>query len=405
MKHIGLLFPGGGTHYVGMGSVLYQESSLAKNIFMEASEVLGYDLSKICFSGELSRLASMEYSQPAIFTVSVAAHAVCIAETGLTPQCAAGHSLGEYSALVSSGSLSFADGIRLIKKRGLLLQEMGKGGKTMMAVNKIESSMVEAACAEIVRNGGQAYVAVYNSTLQHVLSGDKNDLGALGKRLEKMGAFVEMLDIDTPSHSPLMLDAINSFSDELNACKFQMPSYSVVSNVTGKPYTSAAEIPVTLLDHMIRPVQWQQSIKYMCAEGINCFVETGPRSVLKGLMGYINDTVKVYAFDTGNDRQELKNALHVNAPDHRAFLQGCLAIAVSTKNDNVRMDEYKNNVVPSFAALQRLRIAAEEKEVLPAEIKKAHGLLQSILISKCVSAGDAEFLTTGLLNQTGVRID
>lgn len=403
MKHIGLMFPGGGTHYIGMGNVLYRESELAKKIFQEANDILGYDLSKICFQGDLPRLASMEYSQPAIFTASIAAYNVFIAETGIVPQSAAGHSLGEYSALVCSGSLSFADGIRLIKKRGLLLAQMGKGGKAMMAVNKLESCIVEGECEKVIKQNGQVYIAVYNSLLQHVLSGNREDLVQLGKLLENKGASVELLDISTPSHCPLMNDAIESFREELNTCTFSAPSFSVVSNVTGIPYENAGQILESLLKHMVQPVLWQKSMEYMKASGINCFIEVGPRSVLKGLMSYINNEASVYAFDVENDREKMKKDLHVNDPDHTAFIKGCLALVASTKNCNYQLEDYKNTVIKPFAELQQMRVDAETKKITGTKIKKANELLQGILQSKKVSQKEILFVTNGLLNQTGVR--
>jgi [acyl-carrier-protein] S-malonyltransferase len=299
---LALLFPGGGTQYPGMGKALYDSSKIAKELFEEANDILGFNLRRICFEGTLSALSAMNIAQPAIFTVSLAAAKVWMQDTGIQPAFACGHSLGELTALTAAGVFSFEKALSLVHARGILLSEAGQQlNAGMMAVNKMPAAVVEAACEALNNQGAQVYVAVYNSPLQQVVAGNRKDMALLADKLQAAGAETVLLQINTPSHCPLMAAAGNRFREELSACTPGPFSFPVISNVTARPYGQDTDITEMLTRHMTNPVRWEDSITYLKQQDITSAVETQPQAVLKQLMPYITPDIRVYALDVAED--------------------------------------------------------------------------------------------------------
>lgn len=378
MESTAFLFPGGGTQYIGMGKEWYDNYTVVRELFEEANDLLGYNLKKICFEGDLNVLSNMNHAQPAVFVVSVAAYHVFRAEADIVPAMAAGHSLGEYAALHTAGVLSLHDSLRLIRKRGALLHEAGATqDATMMAVSKLDKEVVEDACAKINHSGGHVYVAVYNSPQQHVVSGMRKDIIKLETQLEAMGADVTILNIMTPSHCALMQHAADVFEEELSHYSWGKFSFPVISNVTGKPYTAADNLSEMLVNHMTSPVKWVNIIRYMETSGIRNLIELGPQAILKNLTPYISSGMKAYAWDIAEDVIAAGKQLK----DHGAYIRRCMAIAVSTKNYNDDMEEYGENVVKPFRELEEM---AAQEIMLPEYPDKALYLLETILDYKKV---------------------
>jgi [acyl-carrier-protein] S-malonyltransferase len=309
MKNIAVLFPGGGTQYVGMGKMLFDKYKIVRELFEEANDILGYNLRKICFEGDLDKLSRMNNSQPAIFTVSVAAYQVLKQETGVLPAFACGHSLGEYTALTCSGALQFSEVLPLVKRRGELLQKAGNDyDATMMAVSKVSSVLVEEECSVLNENGGHVYVAVYNSDKQQVISGTRRDIAELSAQLAKRGAEPVILNINTPSHCPLMAQAAAEFKSELKQYGYSKPDFPVISNVTGLPYNDSDNVFDMLTQHMVQPVRWLDTINYLVANDIACAIDIGPQAVLKNLIPFITNRITAFAFDAIEDAIAIKQA-------------------------------------------------------------------------------------------------
>jgi len=301
-ERLALLFPGGGTQYPGMGKALYDSSKTVKELFEEANDILGFNLRRICFEGTLSALSAMNIAQPAIFTVSLAAAKVWMQDTGIQPAFACGHSLGELTALTAAGMFSFEDALLLVHARGILLSEAGQQlNAGMMAVNKVPAGVVEAACKALNSKGAQVYVAVYNSPLQQVVAGNRDDMALLADKLQAAGAETVLLQINTPSHCPLMAAAGRRFSENVRACIPGAFNFPVISNVTAEPYTEDTDITEMLTRHMTNPVRWEDSISYLAKQGIATAIETPPQAVLKQLMPYITHNIRVYALDVAED--------------------------------------------------------------------------------------------------------
>ncbi|MDT8325015.1 MAG: ACP S-malonyltransferase [Bacteroidota bacterium] len=290
-----LLFPGQASQYVGMGKDLYENVARARELFDAANDIMGSDLKTICFEGPAEELKQTKYTQPAIFV-----HSVVIAELlGVSATAAAGHSLGEYSALVAAGALSFDDGLRLVKKRGELMQEAGtRSPGTMAAVIGAEADVVEAACAEAA-DSGIVQPANFNSPGQIVISGSVAGVDRAMALLKEQGVrIVKKLPVSGAFHSPLMQYA----QDELGAILARTPisdaRFPVYSNVTALPVTAAADIRDNLLRQVTSPVLWEKSMRNMRKDGVDEFIEAGPGNVLQGLLKRIDSDASCRAVGT-----------------------------------------------------------------------------------------------------------
>jgi [acyl-carrier-protein] S-malonyltransferase len=297
------VFPGQGSQFVGMGRDLYASSPAARAIFDEADKVLGYSLSKLCFEGPEEKLNDTEYAQPAILTVSVAyleALREKLRERGevLEPAFMAGHSLGEYTALVAAGSVSFADGLKLVAERGRLMKEDGErtpGGMAAVIGLSYERlvKVVKEASSE-----GVVVIANSNSPVQTVISGE---VAALLKAMDlarKEGAAkVARLAISIASHSPLMQHAGMQLTHLINNIHLTDPLVPMVANVTGTVLRTAEDVKRELSDQLCKPVAWVASVRQMVEDGVGTFVEVGPGQVLSGLIRRISDDVQILKLD------------------------------------------------------------------------------------------------------------
>lgn len=269
-----------------MGADLYDAHPEARAVFDEADAVLGFALTELMFGEDADALVPTEVTQPALYAHSLAAHAV-LAARGLRPALAAGHSLGEWSALAAAGALSLADGLRAVRRRGELMARAGdvRPG-AMSAVLGLDDDAVEAACAEAADAGdGDVVAANYNSPGQVVISGDADAVARAGRLAEAAGARrVVALPVSGAFHSPLMAFARDGLSETLGALEIAEPSCPVVLNVTAEPTADPDEIRRRLLEQLTAPVRWAPSVRRMEAEGATRFVEVGTGRVLSGLV-------------------------------------------------------------------------------------------------------------------------
>ena len=285
------VFPGQGSQSVGMGYKLCQSSPKAKEVFQEADEALRFSISRLCFEGPEDELRQTINAQPAIMTVSIAClRAASEVNHTVSPSFVAGHSLGEYTALVAANVLGFADAIRLVRERGRLMQKAGEikpGG--MAAVIGLD----EAILREICRESG-AEIANFNCSLQIVISGSKE---ALARAMELAKARdarrVIPLQVSGAFHSTLMQPTIEGLSAAISQINFRTPEVPIVVNSTAQPVTTAEGVKEELLRQLCNCVQWQPSVEYMVGEGVSTFVEIGPGQVLSGLIKRISNKVQV----------------------------------------------------------------------------------------------------------------
>jgi [acyl-carrier-protein] S-malonyltransferase len=276
------IYPGQGAQSIGMGIAVAESFPEAKDLFMRASELAGYDILALCSSGPMDKLSRTLYTQPALYTVEAAITTV-LNEHGLIPDAAAGHSLGEFCAWFSSGVYDFETGFALISARGKLMDEADPEGRgTMAAVMGLTDQEVSEICSEV---GGTVGVANINSPLQIVISGEKDAVEKAGALLKERGAKrVLYLAVSGAFHSPLMENAREKFRALVEGSKIRDARIPVYSNVTAKPVTSAEEIKRMMVLQMTSPVKWVEIVKTIVSDGTTEFLELGPGNVLAGLM-------------------------------------------------------------------------------------------------------------------------
>jgi [acyl-carrier-protein] S-malonyltransferase len=296
---IAFVFPGQGAQKVGMGQSLAAAFPICRDTFAEADAALGEPLSAMCFEGPEDRLMLTENTQPAILTMSVAVHRLAESE-GWRADFAAGHSLGEYSAHVAAGTLSFADAVRTVRRRGRYMQEavpVGEGA--MAAILGLDAGEVARACSEVAAESGRIVSpANLNAPGQVVIAGHASAVAAAGDRAKTFGAKRAIpLAVSAPFHCALMKPAEARLAPELRALAAHDPRFPIVANVDAEPKRDAASAIEALVRQVSSPVRWEDVVKRLVSEGVTTFVEMGPGSVLAGLIKKIDRRVKVLSIE------------------------------------------------------------------------------------------------------------
>lgn len=288
------VFPGQGAQFVGMGKDLYETNALAKKYFDRADEILGFKITEIMFNGTDEQLKETKVTQPAVFLHSVI-QALCLGDS-FNPAMVAGHSLGEFSALVASGALDFEDGLRLVASRANAMQkacEINSG--TMAAIIGLPDEKVEEICASVSSEGDIVVAANYNCPGQLVISGNVNAVNAACEKLKEAGAKRALpLKVSGAFHSPLMQPAKDELQAAIEKTTFKTPKCPIYQNVDAKPHTDAEEIKLNLIAQLTSPVRWTASVQTMIHDGADDFTECGPGKALQGMIGRIDKNVNAH---------------------------------------------------------------------------------------------------------------
>lgn len=307
MSKMAFLFPGQGAQYVGMGRELAQEHAIVARHFEQASDALGFDVASLCWEGPEQELKKTANQQPAILTVSVACLAL-LAEAGLKPDVVAGLSLGEYSALVAAGSLTFADAVPLVRKRGTYMQEavpLGVGG--MAAILGLESEKVDQLCTEAQGATGKVVEgANYNCPGQVVVSGHLEAVGKVMELASASGGKAVKLSVTAPFHSSLLVPAGEMLAGALAQVTVRDAQVPVVANVTADYVTRGSDVRDLLIKQVSKPVRWEESVRRMMADGVDTVIEVGPSRHVTGFLKKIDRRLRVFNIE---DAQSLGKVL------------------------------------------------------------------------------------------------
>lgn len=288
------VFPGQGSQFVGMGKDLYETSALAKELFDKADKILGFKITDVMFAGTDEQLKETKVTQPAVFLHSVIS-ALCLGDE-FKPAMVAGHSLGEFSALVASGALCFDDGLRLVAARANAMQKACEANPgTMAAIIGLSDEQVEEVCAEVSKGGKVVVPANYNCPGQLVISGDVEAVNEACEKLKAAGAKRALpLKVGGAFHSPLMQPAKDELQTAIEKTTISAPKCPIYQNVDAKPHTDAAEIKANLIAQLTSPVRWTKSVQNMIADGADDFTECGPGKALQGMIGRIDKAVSAH---------------------------------------------------------------------------------------------------------------
>jgi [acyl-carrier-protein] S-malonyltransferase len=300
------VFPGQGSQYVGMGKDLWENFDEVKALYKEASETLGYDVKELSFNGPKEELNKTFRTQPCLLTASIAAYRV-LSSHGIAPYIMAGHSLGEYSAIVAAGVISFKEAVLLTEKRGMFMQEAVPEGKGLMAaIIGLDRQKVDDICLSV--ESGYVSAANYNSPGQIVIAGEKNAVEDAMKLAKTAGAKRALaLSVSAPSHCTLMVEASNRLAELLNTIKIKDPEVPIVNNADAVVLTTAERIKTSLIKQLNSPLLWEDSVRNIVETGVDTIIEVGPGKVLTGLIKRIEPSVRLFNVeDTASMKKTLE---------------------------------------------------------------------------------------------------
>lgn len=415
IKKIALLFPGQGSQYSGMGSVLCKEFSAARQTFEQANDVLGFDLKKLCVNGGLVKLNKPENLFPALLTFSIATFKVYMQEIGITPHFSAGHSLGEYPALVSSGVMEFPDALIIVRKRGIWAQEVFRDKTGVMTVvNGIDKNIVEEECRKVSKSdkNQKAWISAYNSPGQVLISGHPEAVLKVEDELMKMKAQVTPLLMSPPFHCPLMQPAAEKLQSQLANYSFSSSQWPVIANVSAQPYSAPKDVIDNLTRQLIRPVKWKETMDYLEEQEVDEVIEMGPQAVLTNLVNMNKKSFKTRSFGQKDDRQAMLDLIRKNGDTSNnifgpsiSIITRCLAAAVCTRNRNWDFNRYQKGVVEPYEKIETLRDQLDQSGEFPThqQIEDALAMLCSVFETKKVPAREQIKRINRIFADTGIQ--
>jgi [acyl-carrier-protein] S-malonyltransferase len=405
MRKIAFLFPGQGAQYVGMAKNLVAQSVVAKQVFEEAGDAIGINMMKLCFESPIDELTRTENTQPAILTATMAMYRAFAQEhPDMNAHFMAGHSLGEYSALTAAGAMQFTDAVRIVRKRGQLMQQAvanAQGG--MYAIGGLQAEKVVEICRSISTPAAPVSVSGFNSAHQTVISGNKNAVEKAAAQCAAAGAKTNALKVSAPFHTVLMQPAASALRHELEQYTFSRFNTTVIANVDGLPYSSEQEVTAKLTDQLTGAVHWTGTIQYMLKQKTSFFLEIGPGKTLKNLLhGYAS--IEKFAVDEENGTDGFIKSVHRSVKSISSVVTKCLATAASARNYNWNEEAYEKGVAVPYESLRALQLQLETEGRLPAkeEAFRSVSMLENILSTKGTPHEHITGAINNILKENGI---
>ena len=399
MKKIAILFPGQGPQYPGMGKTFYDQSEEVRRLYEQASDILQYDLANQSFHGGFEEITDTRYAQPALIIASYAGFQYYRDVLGLTafPTFFAGHSMGEVTALLASGVFSFEDAVKLAWKRGELMHKMAssKGG-TMAAVKDFDWHRTEEICGKISTKEQHVSIAAYNTDKQTVITGTESAVSAAGEMCAEEGGIFVPLNISVGSHCPIMQDILEEYGDFVKSCTINEPKGVVYSCMTGKPYTSVAEIEQNVVMQLVNPVRWKKIMEHMIKGDAGIFIEAGPGSALGKFIKPENGMV------ISLEKNSLKDIVQTLGKQIESIptpLTKSMALAMSIPNFSDDINEYQG-FVKKYAEIKSLQGKIEKEERMPTqeEVCQAVEMLEMAIQVKKITNGLRDAVTSEFID-------
>ncbi|WFA85543.1 ACP S-malonyltransferase [Paenibacillus amylolyticus] len=397
-----ILFPGQGAQFTGMGRALYDHYPIIKRTFDEASDILDFSVSNLCFSGTSEQLKRTINAQIAIFVLSVAAYRQLQNMHQLAPEIMGGHSLGEYSALASSGAASFEDLLRVVHYRAQVMEEVADSGNGAMFAVEYEVKglqHIEQECADLRLNDMQIWIGAYNSDNQIVLTGKRSDLMSAETKWKERGYKVIPLQVSGAFHSPLMHEAGELLGRRLRTIEWSPPRCTIISNVTGQAYTGADCIVENLEMQLTKPVLWTKSMETAIRHGVTHLTSMPPKNIFQKMLQYI-EGVNVHALSSVDDFENYQKN------DESEIYNHLLSIAAGTRNYNKDVAEYDRTVVRAYKELEAIKYSfSSARGTAEDRIHRAGLLFLTILENKKIPLESKTTILHALHRKYNLRIE
>lgn len=412
IKRVGIVFPGQGSQYIGMGKKLYDRYACVQKKFQEASDILGYDLKNLCFYGDNIILQNSEYTQTAIFTVSYVAYLALIEEYDLEPVCLAGHSMGEITALVCANAIDFNQGLQIIRKRGQIMQEFAANIGGMYAIVNIKKEELEHVCQRVSDEKDFVTISNYNSSQQYTISGSYCALKKVLPIIKDKGGVAIPLKVSGPFHSMYMKKSAEEFGAFLSEYTLMSPHYPIVSNITGKDYDTNSNIKDILVKQIYSPILWEKCVRSMLDKDINMMIELGPKNVLTKIIRQQTNETKIYASDQENELNEFYKMLgdsygnyKNDASRREGLVRNCLRCAVCIRNDCEDEKEYEQKFRIPYTKIKMKYFMFKEKcELIPLDLANdAVDMLKTACRIKKVLKEEEEKIFLDIIMNTGTK--
>lgn len=402
MTNLALVFPGQGSQFSGMGRSWFESESSVRERFEQASEIVGYSLAELCFTGPPAELTRTRHAQVALLVLSFGMYEVLTKDRKPPVSHMAGHSLGEITALLAAGAMSFEDAVRLVRARGEAMEACtADGGTGMIAALRMPVAQVEKWVEEFNSEGHHVQVANYNTEQQAVLAGTLEDLRGMTVLLEERGARVAKLNVAGAFHSTYMAEAVPAYVAEVEKTVFTKPAVPVCSTVSGRVYESAQEIREALSVQLTSPVRWDAVVSTLAADGVTLWIEVGPKSVLTKMVAGAVAEARAHSLDEDTEGAYAALDRAIEERRNRPGLVGlCLGAAAATRNRNFDDDEYAAGVIAPYRRLQKLA-SVDDEELTEAQKRDALDLLRTVMVTKGVPDAEQRERIASILRRTG----